>query len=245
MSRGPARNCWSCWRTDILALTKLLRALAISVAVAVFTTLVVFIVSYLVAPVAGVQVIGARMFPESEAEEAVPDHASLLTLNAPALERKIESNPWVKGAVVTKNWDSGIVTVKVEERQAVLDAEIDGRRVILASDGTRLPGLGGADLKRIELDEDLLGEVVEFARVLESNGIRLDSVDAAGPGGIEATVEGRRVVFSRGVSAGQAQALEEIMNEHPDAVIFDLRSPRRVVVGGPSDGGANGAGSEG
>lgn len=223
----------------------LLHALALSAAVAALTTATVFVISYLCAPVAGVQVIGARMFPELEAWNAIPNHASLLTLNAATLQEKIESNPWVEGAVVTKNWDSGIVTVKVEERQAVLDAEIDGRRVILASDGTRLPGLGGADLKRIELDEDLLGEVVEFARVLESNGIRLDSVDAAGPGGIEATVEGRRVVFSRGVSAGQAQALEEIMNEHPDAVIFDLRSPRRVVVGGPSDGGANGAGSEG
>ena len=70
--------------------------------------------------------------------------------------------------------------------------------MILAADGTRLPGLGGADLERVELDEDLVGEVVEFARVLDSNGVRLDSIDEAGPGGIEATVEGRRVVLLRG-----------------------------------------------
>jgi hypothetical protein len=221
-------------------LRNLLRALVISAAVAALTTVVVFVGAYLSVPVAGVQVVGARMFPESEAWNAVPDRASLLTLNTAALERKVRSNLWVKGAVVTKNWDSGIVTVEVEERRAVLDAEVEGRRVIVAADGEKLPELGGADLERIELDEDLLGDVLEFARVLESNGVKLDSVDEAGPGGIEATVEGRRVVFSGGVGDEQARTLEEVMGEHPDAPIFDLRSPQRVVVGGPSNGGADG-----
>jgi hypothetical protein len=221
-------------------LRNLLRALLLSAAIAALTTATVFVISYLSAPVAGVQVIGARMFPELEAWNAIPNRASLLTLNAATLQEKIESNPWVEGAVVTKNWDSGIVTVQVEERRAVLNAEVDGRRTILAADGTRLPGLGGADLKRVELDEDLLGEVVEFARVLDSNDVRLDSIDEAGPGGIEATVEGRRVVFSGDISAGQARVLEGVMAEHPDAEIFDLRSPQRVVVGGSSNAGADG-----
>jgi POTRA domain, FtsQ-type len=221
-------------------LRNLLRAILLSAAVAALTTATVIVISYLSAPVAGVQVIGARMFPELEAWNAIPNRASLLTLNAATLQEKIESNPWVEGAVVTKNWDSGIVTVQVEERRAVLDAEVDGRRTILAADGARLPGLGGADLERVELDEDLLGEVVEFARVLDSNGVRLDSIDEAGPGGIEATVEGRRVVFSGDISAGQARVLEGVMAEHPDAEIFDLRSPQRVVVGGSSNAGADG-----
>lgn len=221
-------------------MSNLLRALAISVTVAVLTTVAIFVVSYLTVPVTGVQVIGARIFPESEVWNAVPDRASLITLNARSLEQKLESNPWVKSAMVTKNWDSGIVTVEVKERRAVLDAEVEGRRVVVAEDGARLPGLGGADLERVELDEDLLGEVLEFARVLESNGIRLDSVDEAGPGGIEATVEGRSVVFSSEVGDEQARALEDVMGEHPDASIFDLRSPHRVVVGGPSNGGADG-----
>jgi len=192
----------------------------------------VFVISYLSFPVTGVQVTGARMFPESEAWNAVPDHASLLTLNTAALEQKVESNPWVKGAVVTRNWESGIVTVEVEERRAVLDAEIDGRRVILAEDGSRLPGLGRADLERVELDEDRLGEIMEFGRALEDNGVTLDSVDEAGAGGVVATVEGRRVVFSGSVGEEQARALEAIIDEHPEARIFDLRSPQRVVVSG-------------
>jgi cell division septal protein FtsQ len=93
--------------------SNLLRALAISVTVAVLTTVAIFVVSYLTVPVTGVQVIGARIFPESEVWNAVPDRASLITLNARSLEQKLESNPWVKSAMVTKNWDSGIVTVEV------------------------------------------------------------------------------------------------------------------------------------
>ncbi|MCA1687080.1 MAG: FtsQ-type POTRA domain-containing protein [Actinobacteria bacterium] len=209
-------------------------------AVAILTTATVFVVSYLYLPVTGVQVIGARMFPESEAWNAVPNRASLLTLNSASLERKVESNLWIKGAIVTKNWKSGIVTVQVEERRAVLDAEVEGRRVILAADGKELPGLGRASLGRVELDEDQLGEVLEFARILESNEVRLDSVNEAGAGGIEATVEGRRVVFSGGVDGVQARALENIMSDHPEARIFDLRSPQRVVVGGQSTDGADG-----
>jgi hypothetical protein len=35
------------------------------------------------------------------------------------------------------------------------------------------------------------------------------------------------------VGGGQARALVGIMGDHPEARIFDLRSPQRVVVGGP------------
>ena len=206
---------------------------------AVLTTLAILLFAYLVAPVAGLRVEGARMFPETEAWNAVPEHASLLTLNTKMLERRVESNPWVEGAEVSKNWESGIVTVQVEERRAVLDGEVNGRRVILTAEGRELPGLGGADLRKVELDEDQLGEIVEFGRVLKRNGVTLDSVDEVGPGGIEATVEGRRVIFSGSVGDGQVRALKDVMRWHPEAPIFDLRSAERVVVGGRSNGGAD------
>jgi POTRA domain, FtsQ-type len=222
------------------ALRTFLRSISISAAVAVLTTVAILLVAYLVAPVAGLRVEGARMFPETEAWNAVPEHASLLTLNAEMLERRVESNPWVEGAEVSKNWESGIVTVQVEERRAVLDGEVNGRRVILTADGRELPGLGGADLRKVELDEDQLGEIVEFGRVLKGNGVTLDSVDEVGPGGIEVTVKGRRVIFSGSVGDGQVRALQDVMRWHPEAPIFDLRSAERVVVGGPSNGGADG-----
>ncbi|MDQ4003913.1 MAG: FtsQ-type POTRA domain-containing protein, partial [Actinomycetota bacterium] len=86
---------------------KLLQSVAISAAVAALTALSAFVVSYLLYPVTGIEVQGARMFPESEAWEATPRYANLLSLNARAVEKRIKSNPWVKGARVTKDWKSG------------------------------------------------------------------------------------------------------------------------------------------
>lgn len=215
-----------------------LRAIAASLAVAAVTTATIFLVAYLAAPVAGVRVEGARMYPESEAWNAVPEHASLLTFNTRMLEEKVNSNPWVESTEVSKDWESGIVMVQVQERRAVLDGHIDGRRVIMAADGTRLPGLGGESLERVELDEDQLEDVMRAGEALRENGLTLASVDAVGAGGIEATVEGRRVIFSDGVGDGQARALRGVMARYPDAAHFDLRSPERVVVAEVSDGGA-------
>lgn len=228
-------------------------ALAILAALlaAVLTAATVFGVSYLLYPVNAVHVDGARVFPEPLVTDAVPKRASLLTVNAAALERKAESNPWVESAEVTRNWESGIVAVEVEERRPVVDAEVDGRQRVLAADGTELPGLGGADgLAKVEMDGDQLGDVLEFGRVLKTNGVALDSVDGVGPGGYEATVEGRGVVFSGGSTgdlAGQARALPDVMARHPEAPLFDLRSPDRIVVADsrPSYEGRGGLGAGG
>jgi hypothetical protein len=72
-----------------------------------------------------------------------------------------------------------------------------------------------------------------FARTLHRSGLTLESIDGAGAAGIEATVEGREVIFSGNVGERRAIALKHIMPEHPDARVFDLRSPKRVVVGAP------------
>lgn len=200
---------------------------------AVATTLIVLAITYLSFPVKGVRVEGARMYDESEAIDAVPDHASLLTLNKQVLADRVESDHWVEGAKVNENWKSGIVTVQVEERQPVLYAEVDEREIIISSDGKELPGLGGASLERMELDRDQVGEILEFANTLHESGVSLDSVDEVDAGGITTTVENRTVIFSRDVDEDQAQALKNLMTQHPDARAFDLRSPDRVVVGAP------------
>ena len=215
---------------------RLLKPLAISACVAVLTGLVALVVSYLLFPVTGVEIQNARMFPESEAWEAVPSYASLISLNSDALERRIETNPWVKGAEVLKDWESGIVTVEVEERNAVLSADLNGSRVVVAADGTRLPGLGGAALERVGVDDVQLEEILRVGEVLEQNEVVLNSVVGVGAGGVEATVEGRRVLFGGGVESGQALALKDLIEEHSEAPYFDLRSPERVVVGAESGG---------
>jgi hypothetical protein len=214
-----------------LLLRKFLRPVAISGAVALLTAFAALTVSYLLFPVTGVEVKGARMFPESEAWDAFPEHASLLLLNLDALERRIESNPWVKGAKVLKDWESGIVAVEVEERRPVLDGNLGGRRIVLSADGMELPGLGSAGLKRIEIDEVQLGEILRVGEVLEENGVTLNSVDGVNAKGVQATVEGRSVLFAGNLGGGQVRALEDLIEEHPETPYFDLRSPERVVVG--------------
>ena len=203
---------------------------------AVATTLIVLLFTYLNFPVKGVRVEGTRMYPASQVTDTIPDSASLLTLNNQKLEERVESNPWVQGAGVNENWNSGIVTVKVKERWPMLYAEVDGREIILSADGQELPGLGGAGLEKLELDRDQVREILDFANELHENRVTLDSIDGVGAGGTRATVAGRPVIFSRNVTDGQAEALKNIMPRHPDARVFDLRSPDRVVVGATVQG---------
>ncbi len=216
-------------------MTSHLRSILLSLLVAVVTTAAVVVVTYLSFPVTGIRVEGATMYPESDAWDAVSQHASLLTLNEEKLERRVEANPWVEGAVVLEDNESGIVTVEVEERRPVLDAEVEGQRRTLALDGAELPGLGGASLQRVELDEDQVGDVLRVGRILKEGGLLMESVDAAGPGGIAATVEGRRVVFADEVSEEQVRSLGDVMGRWRESAVFDLRSPSRVVATADAD----------
>jgi hypothetical protein len=217
----------------LLSAWRLLRAVVLSVAVAALTAVVVYAGAYLLFPVTGLEVTGARMFRESEAWQALPDRASLLTLNTDALEKKIESNPWVQGAKVLRNWESGIVTVEVKERRAVLSGLLNGREVFYSADGAELPGLGGARLRHVELDAGRLEEILGIVGTLRESGAKLEYVDGVGAHGVTVIVDGRRVFLSGDVGRDQARALKGIMEEHPEAPYFDLRSPGRVVVGEP------------
>lgn len=207
-----------------------LRSISISLAVAMLTAIAIYIVSYLIYPVSGINVEGARMLPKTEVWQAVPDRASLVTLNVTLLEKRIESNPWVESANASRNWSSGIVTVEVEERRPFVSGELDGRKVVYAADGTQIPSLGGIGLKSMPLDRRRLEEILKAGKTLEDNGVAVDSIAGAGASGIEAMVEGRKVLFTGDVDAGQAQALPELMSRHPEVRSFDLRSPERIVV---------------
>ena len=216
-------------------MSQLVRPVCLSLAVAALTAIVVYIGAYLAYPVTGVQVEGTRMLSETRVLGSVSDRASLLTLNPELLERRLKSNPWVKSVRVLKDWESGIVTVEVEERRPILRSEVGGREAVYAADGTELPRLGGAYLPVVELNEKRLENVLNSGSTLEGIGAPVESIVGAGPGGIEARVGGRRVVFSGVVREAQAEGLSEIMQENPDAAGFDLRSPERVVVGAATD----------
>lgn len=211
-------------------MTQFLRPVSVSLAVAVLTAIIVYIGAYLIYPVTGIQVEGARMLPETQVWNSVPDRASLLTLNPALLERRLESNAWVEGADVLKDWQSGIVTVEVEERRPFLSGEVGDRKAVFAADGTELPSLGGANLPLVETNEKRLESILSSGQILKRNGAAVESIAGTGPGGVEALVDGRRVIFSGVVRDGQAETLPEIMRQNPDAPVFDLRSPERIVV---------------
>ena len=126
------------------------------------------------------------------------------------LKDKLESHPWVQGAEVNENWNSGIVTVQVEERRPVLDAEVDGRRFVLSADGEELPGPGGAEPREggvgsrpgrgdLGVREDVAQERVE-ARLDRRGWCRRAS---------RPRWKAARVIFSGDVGDGQAMALED------------------------------------
>lgn len=209
---------------------QILRPISISLAVAILTAITVYIISYLIYPVSGIEVEGARMLPKTEVWQAVPDRASLITLNAILLEDRLKSNPWVESADVTKDWASGIVTVKVEERRPILSGEIDARRVVYAIDGTEIPRLGGSKLESVALDQGRLEEILAAGKTLENNGVVVDSIVGTGSYGVEALVEGRRVLFAGEIGARQARALPELMDRYPQVPRFDLRSPERIAI---------------
>ena len=213
------------------AVIKLLRPICLALAVALLTAITVYILSYLAYPVTGLKVENARMLPETEVWDAVPDHASLLTLNSGLLENRIKTNPWVKGVEVSKDWKSGIVSVEVEERSPVLKGEVGGREVVFAGDGSELPKLGGSKLKGVKLSESRLRGILDTIRSVERNGSEVGLISEVDSRGVQAVVNGRRVIFSGELEESQARALPELMEQNPDAPVFDLRSPGRVVVG--------------
>ena len=212
----------------------------VSAVAACTTTVAVFIICYLFFPVTGLDVQGTRALPESEVRQTFPERASIPLLSSRNLERRLKSNPLVKDADVLKDWQSGIVTVKVEERQAVLDGSVGGRKIVVAQDGTKLPKTGEFSLEEVWLDESGLEEVLAGARALDEGGVSLRSIDRVDAGGVHATVEGpgrgagRQVVFADDIEEGQVQVLKGLINRRPEASYFDLRAPRRVVVGDAS-----------
>jgi cell division protein FtsQ len=195
---------------------------------------------YLLFPLNDIRVEGNEMLPASALLEDIPDRTSLPMIRAGNLERGLNSNSWVKGVDVNKDWDSGTVVVEVEERAAALNASLTGgERVVLAEDGTRLPGLGGASLSEIEVGRVRLKQIQEGQKVLERNGVEVESVESVGGEGVELSVKGSggsggsgsKVMFSGGIGGGQARMLEELLSERSEARYFDLRTPGRVVVG--------------
>ncbi len=226
---------------SVSAFQKTVRTVFGCIVAACITAVAVFVVCYVFFPVNGLDVRGTRAIPKSEVRQAVPERSSIPLLSSRNLERRLKANPLVKDVVVLKDWQSGIVAIEIEERRAVLDGDLGGREVVIAQDGTRLSGTGEYSLETVRLDKSQLQEVLTGVRALDKGGVALESIDRVDAGGVHATVGGdgrgdkRRVVFAGDIGEGQVQVLKGLINRRPEASYFDLRAPRRVVVGDASD----------
>lgn len=207
------------------------------------TAACVFASAYLLFPLNGIQVKGAVMFQRSELSDFDSRGSSLLTLNSSALEKTVLEDPWVSDVSVEKNWSDNVAVVKVEERKPILMAKIDGEEVVFAPDGEELPGEGTVDLDPVEVEWYEVDGILRAVRTMRESGARVGSVEGYGVEGIEATVEGYKVIFSEDVGPEQARALRGVIAANPQASGFDLRSPGRVVVSGdPGDSAATSGG---
>lgn len=209
------------------------------------------IASYLLFPVEQVSVEGNQRLPEEEILQNIPEHASLPTVSARRLHGQVESNPWVEGVSVNKSWRSDTVTVQVEERTPSLNVRLaGGESIVVAEDGTRLPGLGGESLPEVELDADRLDEVQSIQRTLDEGGVEVASVNSVDARGIVLSVvrpEGpnAQAIVSDDVGIGQARVLEDLLGERPEARYFDLRTPERVVASEQPPGDSSGSDDSG
>ncbi|MGI8650226.1 MAG: cell division protein FtsQ/DivIB [Rubrobacter sp.] len=215
----------------------------VSVAAGVVAAATIFVGAYVAFPLESVSVEGTEMLPKSKVEQLVSSRTSLLTLNAASLKEEIEASPWVEDATISRDWQKREVIVDVDERVAVLRASVDGKTEILASDGASLPGDGDMDLPVVELESWQTSEVLAVARAIEDGGAGLESVDSVGVEGISATVAGRKILLSDSVKTEQIEALGDVFRENPEAAVFDLRSPGRIIVS--ASGGTDRADSTG
>lgn len=196
----------------------------------------VAIVSYLIFPAEQVRVEGNQRLPEQEILQNIPERTSLPAINARGLHGDVDSNPWVKGVSVNKDWSSDTVTVQVEERTPSLNVRLEsGESVVVAEDGARLPGLGGVSLPEVELDAARLEEVQSIQKTLDEGGVEVESVESVDARGIELSVSrseapDARAIVSNEVGSGQVRVLVNLLRERPEAGHFDLRTPERVIA---------------
>ena len=129
-----------------------------------------------------IDVRGASHVPRSEVLRiaAVAHDTNVFTLDAGAAERRLERDPWITEATVTKDLPSTLV-IDIHERIAVAVAESDGVLRLVADDGALLdaahprdavgtPSIVMADADGVEPSLEAVGE---------RRGDRRDGADAA------------------------------------------------------------------
>ncbi|HXF73877.1 MAG TPA: FtsQ-type POTRA domain-containing protein [Actinomycetota bacterium] len=166
---------------------------------------------------------------------------NLLLLDPAAVERRIETDPWIRDATVTRSLPS-TVTIRVAERTPVAVVEEGGRAVLVATDGTLLgPAPLDARLPVLAAEADALGGGAQVpptsapARALAAlppmvRG-RVREVTVSPGGGLQLHLAaGTRVLFGTGEQAAEkGRVLRAILrwaaSEGLTLARIDVRAP--------------------
>ena len=201
-----------------------------------------------------IEVRGASHLPRSQVLRiaAVTPDTNVFTLDAGAAERRLERDPWIAGATVTKDLPSTLV-IDIHERIAVAVAESDGVLRLVADDGAFLetalprdaigmPSIVSADAEGAEPSSEAVGGAARaIAAMAPTLRRRIDGISIFADGQLRVDLtSGSSVTYGEPVELQEkAMALRALLDYAADrgatVVSVDVRvpsAPTAVLAGG-------------
>ena len=183
-----------------------------------------------------IEVRGASHVPRSQVLRiaAVTPDTNVFTMDAGAAERRLERDPWIADATVTKDLPSTLV-IDIHERIAVAVAESDGVLRLVADDGAfletahprdaiEMPSIVVADAEGVEPSpEAVAGAARAIAAMAPTLRQRIDGIAILADGQL-------RVDLSSGASAAYGEAVEIQEKAMALRALLDYAAERGATV---------------
>ena len=183
-----------------------------------------------------IEVRGASHVPRSQVLHmaAVTPDTNVFTLDAGAVERRLEADPWIADATVTKDLPSTLVIV-IRERIAVAVAKSEGVLWLVAGDGAFLetalprvavgmPSIVTADAEGREPSPDAVGGAARaIAAMAPTLRRRIDGISILADGQL-------RVDLSSGATAAYGDAVEIQEKAKALRALLDYAAERKATV---------------
>jgi cell division protein FtsQ len=183
-----------------------------------------------------IEVRGASHVPRSQVLRiaAVTPDTNVFTLDAGAAERRLESDPWIADATVTKDLPSTLV-IDIHERIAVAVAESDGVLRLVADDGAFLetalprdaigmPSIVAADAEGVEPSPEAVGGAARaIAAMAPTLRRRIDGIAILADGQL-------RIDLTSGSSAAYGEPVELREKAMALRALLDYAAERGATV---------------
>ena len=183
-----------------------------------------------------IEVRGASHVPRSQVLRiaAVTPDTNVFTLDAGAAERRLERDPWIADATVTKDLPSTLV-IDIHERIAVAVAESDGVLRLVADDGAFLetalpraaigmPSIVTADAEGVEPSPEAVGGAARaIAAMAPTLRRRIDGIAILADGQL-------RVDLTSGSSAAYGEPVELQEKAMALRALLDYAAERGATV---------------